>query len=185
MLFQKSGEDQQRKILFLFLLLVFKGLCAFWLQTVGSLHIQLMLSIVKQTVGNNTVPFLGQNWIDFSVASFEWKVVWNKFFGIPQETEPTGKGSLMIKITEGNHTYYIPCSSVQWVQRSKSFLITSNISRLGFSNSYSDSSQYWYTFQTHFRPPWFTGRFNLHLHAIRGRTDWSSWISFVHLRVFF
>jgi hypothetical protein len=55
-----------------------------------------------------------------------------------------------------------PANSVQSVQRSKIFLITSNISRLGFGNSYSYSSQYWYTLQTHCRPPWFIGCFNLH-----------------------
>ena len=102
MLFQESGEDQQRKIVLLFLLLVF------WLQIVGLLHIQLTLLIVKQTVGNNTVPFLGQNWIDYSVDSFEYKVVWNISFGIPQETEPTYKGSFIIKLTEGNYRYYFP-----------------------------------------------------------------------------
>jgi len=148
------------------LLLVFKGLCAFCLQIVGLLHIQLKLSIVKQNFGNNTVPFLRRNWVDFSVASFGCKVVWNVFFGITQETEPACTGNFMIKcqrvftriISQRNR----PANSVQWVQWSKIFLITSNISRLGFGNSYSDSSQYWYTLQTHFRPPWFIGCFNLH-----------------------
>ena len=48
MLFQKSGEDQQRKVLSLFILLVFTGLCAFCLNFVGLLHIQMKLSFVKQ-----------------------------------------------------------------------------------------------------------------------------------------